>query len=161
MERAAVQASGRAITVELIGQHLAAKGSASKPLLGLERLLQLPFHESVAGWEKRLIENAILMAGGNKAEAARRLDVDRRLLYEKTPTVRHGCRELTTIFCRWILLSLPATTTLSAQQLKPYGGAEKSTWLMYFGDHPVSETSAFTLKLNCGVKAPDSVGNSL
>jgi len=83
MERAAVQTSGRAITVDQIGQHIAVKESISKPSLNLERLLQLPFHESVASWEKRLIENAILMAGGNKAEAARRLGIHRRLLYEK------------------------------------------------------------------------------
>ncbi len=83
MERAAVQASGRAITIDLIGNELAAGGSTSKPSIGLEKLLQLPFHESVASWEKRLIENAILMASGNKAEAARRLGIHRRLLYEK------------------------------------------------------------------------------
>ena len=83
MERAAVQAGGRAITFEQIKHQFAAVKSTSKAATGLENLLQLPFHESVAAWEKRLVENALEAANGNKAEAARRLSIHRRLLYEK------------------------------------------------------------------------------
>lgn len=83
MERAAVQAGGRAITFEQIKHQFAAVKSTSKAATGLEHLLQLPFHESVAAWEKQLIENALEAANGNKAEAARRLSIHRRLLYEK------------------------------------------------------------------------------
>ena len=83
MESAAVQAGGRAITFEQIEHQLA--GAQSKPgaAIGLDLLLQLPFHESVAGWERRLIENALEITAGNKAEAARRLGIHRGLLYEK------------------------------------------------------------------------------
>ncbi len=54
-----------------------------KTIFRLDALLELPFHESVASWEKRLIENALQITGGNKAEAARRLSIHRRLLYKK------------------------------------------------------------------------------
>jgi hypothetical protein len=33
----------------------------------LAQLLRLPFHESVAAWERRLVENALIESGGNKA----------------------------------------------------------------------------------------------
>ena len=83
MERAAVQAGGRAITVELIEHQLAPVQSVLPSELRLETLLELPFHESIARWEKRLIENALQISRGNKAEAARRLGIHRRLLYKK------------------------------------------------------------------------------
>ncbi len=82
IERAAVQAAGRAITKEIVAKALPALESA--PLgSDIAELLRLPFHASVAAWEKRLIEQALLESKGNKADAARRLQIHRRLLYEK------------------------------------------------------------------------------
>ena len=46
-------------------------------------LAKLPLHDSVAEWEKFRIAQALKESDGNKAEAARRLGVHRRLLYEK------------------------------------------------------------------------------
>jgi DNA-binding NtrC family response regulator len=46
---------------------------------GLE-LLPLPFHKALAELEKRLIEYALRESGGNKTEAANRLQINRRLL---------------------------------------------------------------------------------
>ena len=46
-------------------------------------LLSLPFYKSIAELERRLIEKAIREAGGNKSEAANRLQINRRLLYNK------------------------------------------------------------------------------
>jgi DNA-binding protein Fis len=83
MERAAVQASGRAITVEQIQGQLLGTVSRKHADFEFETLLQLPFHDSVAEWEKRLIENALKASGGNKSDAARSLGIHRRLLYEK------------------------------------------------------------------------------
>ena len=81
VERAVLQAGGRAITPDLvtIGESPVGTLKASS----LEKLLDLPFHESVQAWERLLIERALEMANGNKAEAARRLGIHRRLLYEK------------------------------------------------------------------------------
>jgi DNA-binding NtrC family response regulator len=81
MERCAVQAGGRAIAAEQIEADLVSATTQGQP--NLESLLHLPFHESVAQWERRLISNAMEAAKGNKAEAARRLGIHRRLLYEK------------------------------------------------------------------------------
>jgi hypothetical protein len=82
MERASVQAGGRAITGDDIRNQI---GSirAKKDQEEREDWLALPFQESVANWKRRLIENAIEAAGGNKADAAPRLGIHRRLLYEK------------------------------------------------------------------------------
>ena len=49
----------------------------------LAKLLDLPFHKSIAELEKRLIARALRDAGGNKSEAANRLQINRRLLYNK------------------------------------------------------------------------------
>ncbi len=46
-------------------------------------LLSLPFHKSISELEKRLIGKAIKESGGNKSEAANRLQINRRLLYNK------------------------------------------------------------------------------
>ena len=46
-------------------------------------LLSLPFHKSIAELERRLIDKAIRESGGNKTEAANRLQINRRLLYNK------------------------------------------------------------------------------
>lgn len=46
----------------------------------LVQLLQLPFHESVAAWERKLLQNALKESGGIKADAARQLGIEQRLL---------------------------------------------------------------------------------
>ncbi len=82
MERASVQAGGRAITAAAIQDQLLSP-VRSKAGLELQSLLNLPFHESVSKWERLLIEHALEASNGNKSDAARRLNMHRRLLYEK------------------------------------------------------------------------------
>jgi DNA-binding NtrC family response regulator len=82
IERAAVQGSGRLITEEIIRDAMPATSISAPESLAVA-LLELPFHASVAAWEKRLIEQALRESHGNKADAARRLQIHRRLLYEK------------------------------------------------------------------------------
>ena len=82
MERASVHAGGRAITAAAIEDQLGSPARSSNGL-ELQSLLDLPFHESVARWEQLLIEYAMNLARGNKSDAARRLGIHRRLLYEK------------------------------------------------------------------------------
>jgi two-component system, NtrC family, response regulator len=43
----------------------------------------LPFHKALAELERRLIEKALRESAGNKTEAANRLQINRRLLYDK------------------------------------------------------------------------------
>jgi DNA-binding NtrC family response regulator len=83
IERAAVKAGGRAITVEQIQEELnQAKGPATGAF-DTESATALPFHKAVASWERHLIEQALKASHGNKSDAARRLGIHRRLLYEK------------------------------------------------------------------------------
>jgi transcriptional regulator with PAS, ATPase and Fis domain len=77
IERAVLQGGGRVITPDLVLTEGSARTSE------LEKLLDLPFRESVLAWERLLIDRALEAANGNKAEAARRLGIHRRLLYEK------------------------------------------------------------------------------
>jgi two-component system response regulator AtoC len=81
IERAVLQGGGRVITPDLVATE-DNMGSASRTS-EFERLLDLPFRESVQAWERLLIDRALEGAKGNKAEAARRLGIHRRLLYEK------------------------------------------------------------------------------
>ncbi len=82
VERAAVEAGGRAVTRDIVRNAL--PSSLSPQTEGsLTELLRLPFHASVAAWEKRLVESALAESGGNKTDAARKLQIHRRLLYEK------------------------------------------------------------------------------
>jgi DNA-binding NtrC family response regulator len=53
-----------------------------------EAALGMQFHEAVAKWERHLIEQALKAADGNKSDAARRLGIHRRLLYEKLTQLR-------------------------------------------------------------------------
>jgi two-component system, NtrC family, response regulator len=46
-------------------------------------LLELDFHSAVSQFEKLLLEKALKTAGGNRAEAARLLNIHRQLLYAK------------------------------------------------------------------------------
>ncbi|MBO0798578.1 MAG: sigma-54-dependent Fis family transcriptional regulator [Blastocatellia bacterium] len=48
-----------------------------------ESFLEMPFKEAVAALERALIARSLEAAGGNRAEAARRLGINRRLLYSK------------------------------------------------------------------------------
>lgn len=50
---------------------------------GDQSFLEMPFKESVAALERELIRRALEAANGNRAEAARRLGINRRLLYSK------------------------------------------------------------------------------
>jgi DNA-binding NtrC family response regulator len=81
VERAVLQGGGRAITPDLVTTE-DDTGSASGTS-EFEKLLDLPFRESVQAWERLLIDRALEATNGNKAEAARRLGIHRRLLYEK------------------------------------------------------------------------------
>jgi DNA-binding NtrC family response regulator len=81
VERAVLQGGGRVITPDLVTTE-DNMGSASRTS-EFEKLLDLPFRESVQAWERLLIDRALEAANGNKAEAARRLGIHRRLLYEK------------------------------------------------------------------------------
>ena len=88
MERLSVLTGGRAITAELLAAQLAAPQDSPIDAPNLKALLDLPFHESVALWERRVIAHALDCSGGNKSEAARRLGIHRRLLYEKLQQLR-------------------------------------------------------------------------
>jgi DNA-binding NtrC family response regulator len=78
VERAVLMARGRV----LMPKHFPANTDNHSRELELE-LLSLPFHKSIAELEKRLIKKAIKEAKGNKSEAANRLQINRRLLYNK------------------------------------------------------------------------------
>ena len=82
IERAVLMARGRLI----MPAHFPMKSApenGSDSVHSQTDLLSLPFHKSVAELEKRLIENALNEAKGNKTEAADRLQINRRLLYNK------------------------------------------------------------------------------
>ena len=82
VERAVLMARGRVV----MPGHFPARTDENReqPARQLEiDLLSLPFHKSIAALEKRLIEKAIKASRGNKSEAANRLQINRRLLYNK------------------------------------------------------------------------------
>ncbi len=81
IERAVLLAGGRVITPEHLAPLMKPPVSRSAELL--PSLLSSPFRESVVELERRLIEQAIREFGGNRAQAARRLKIHRRLLYKK------------------------------------------------------------------------------
>ena len=82
VERAILMARGRVLMpshfrVTTAPQHAgASNGNGSE-------LFSLPFHKALAELEKRLIQKALREASGNKSEAANRLQINRRLLYNK------------------------------------------------------------------------------
>jgi two-component system response regulator AtoC len=83
IERAVVSA-GPAVEV-LAPAHLFGEG-ASPPgnQTGVNQsFLDLPFKDAVAALERELIRRALEASGDNRAEAARRLGINRRLLYSK------------------------------------------------------------------------------
>jgi DNA-binding NtrC family response regulator len=83
IERAAVKAGGRAITAELVQEELAKAKRPTPGAFDTQAIAGMPFHDSVAHWERYLIEQALKASNGNKSDAARRLGIHRRLLYEK------------------------------------------------------------------------------
>jgi DNA-binding NtrC family response regulator len=83
IERAAVKAGGRAITAEQIQEELTKAKSPAAGAFDAQAAIGMPFHDSVASWERYLIEQALKSSGGNKSDAARKLGIHRRLLYEK------------------------------------------------------------------------------
>jgi DNA-binding NtrC family response regulator len=83
IERAAVKAGGRAITAEQIQEELTKAKSPEPGAFDTQAAIGMPFHDAVANWERHLVEQALKAAHGNKSDAARRLGIHRRLLYEK------------------------------------------------------------------------------
>ncbi len=83
MDRAAVRTGGRAITEEVLASTLGRPVNKNPLEADCARLRDLPFHESVAAWERLLITTALEGAHGNKSDAARKLGINRGLLYEK------------------------------------------------------------------------------
>jgi DNA-binding NtrC family response regulator len=82
VERAVLMARGRVVMPGHLPARADENGEQSAWQLEID-LLSLPFHKSIAALEKRLIEKAIKASRGNKSEAANRLQINRRLLYNK------------------------------------------------------------------------------
>jgi DNA-binding NtrC family response regulator len=82
VERAVLMARGRVVMPSHFPSRADANGERDHRQLEID-LLSLPFHKSISALEKRLIEKAIKESGGNKSEAANRLQINRRLLYNK------------------------------------------------------------------------------
>jgi DNA-binding NtrC family response regulator len=82
VERAMILSGGRLITADVLRETLPTEKVPS-PGEAVQGVPDLPFHESVAAWERQLIQRALAESNGNKAQAARRLGIQRRLLYEK------------------------------------------------------------------------------
>jgi DNA-binding NtrC family response regulator len=82
VERAVLMARGRVLMPEHFPARTAHNGESHSRRLEID-LLSLPFHKAIGELEKRLIEKAIKEASGNKSEAANRLQINRRLLYNK------------------------------------------------------------------------------
>ena len=82
IERAAV-ASG--VSSVILPDHIFQNAVQNVAVKSFENAdwLDLPFKEAVAKLEKALIEKALREAGGNRSEAARKLNINRRLLYDK------------------------------------------------------------------------------
>lgn len=81
MNKLAVEASGRPITEASLRTYLQA--GVRDGVEDFRHWEDLPFHEAIARCERHLIERALRLSGGNKSDAARRLGIQRRLLYEK------------------------------------------------------------------------------
>jgi len=82
VERAILMARGRVLMPEHFPTKTSDNGSGDPKQLEID-LLSLPFHKSIAQLERRLIEKAIKESAGNKSDAANRLQINRRLLYNK------------------------------------------------------------------------------
>jgi len=82
VERAVLMARGRVIMPEHFPSTASPRGNGEGSVPEID-LLALPFHRSIAELEKRLITKVLKETGGNKSEAANRLQINRRLLYNK------------------------------------------------------------------------------
>jgi hypothetical protein len=82
IERAILMARGRVVMPSHFPTKSAPENGRNSTQLQTD-LLSLPFHRPIAELEKQLIENALNKAKGNKTEAADRLQINRRLLYNK------------------------------------------------------------------------------
>ncbi|HET6976195.1 MAG TPA: sigma-54 dependent transcriptional regulator [Pyrinomonadaceae bacterium] len=82
IERAAINAGA---AVEVISPtHLFGDAVSTNSKMELNQpFLDLPFKHAVAALERELIRRALEASGNNRAEAARRLGINRRLLYSK------------------------------------------------------------------------------
>ena len=84
MERATVTVRGLTLgRDDLPFENVAAATALTTDENGLERLLELEYPAAIAQLERLLLERALLAAGGNRAEAARRLGIHRQLFYAK------------------------------------------------------------------------------
>jgi len=90
VERAVLMARGRVLMPEHFPARSDQDGEPHARHVESD-LISLPFHKAISELEKRLIEKAIKEAGGNKSEAANRLQINRRLLYNKLE--EHNIRE--------------------------------------------------------------------
>jgi DNA-binding NtrC family response regulator len=66
-----------------IQEELAKPTSRTTGLFDTEAVTGMPLHDEVASWERYLIEQALKASHGNKSDAARRLGIHQRLVYEK------------------------------------------------------------------------------
>ncbi len=82
IERAVLMARGRVVMPEHFPARASSNGHGDSRQPEID-LLALPFHRSIAELEKLLIRKALQESGGNKSEAANRLQINRRLLYNK------------------------------------------------------------------------------
>ncbi len=85
IERAVVT-SGANTGGVILSEHLfdnRTKNASASDETTKNELLEMPFHTAIAWLERELIRRALETTKGNRAEAARRLDINRRLLYSK------------------------------------------------------------------------------
>jgi DNA-binding NtrC family response regulator len=82
IERAVLMARGRALMPSHFPEKLGADHRNGSEQIQAE-LFSLPFHKAVAELEKHLIMKALKDSAGNKTDAADRLQINRRLLYNK------------------------------------------------------------------------------
>jgi DNA-binding NtrC family response regulator len=82
VERAVLMARGRVVMPSHFPVNAGGSRGNDSNGNGLE-LLSLPFHKALAELERHLIEKALRESKGNKTEAANRLQINRRLLYNK------------------------------------------------------------------------------
>jgi DNA-binding NtrC family response regulator len=90
IERAVLMAHGRVV----MPVHLSVRSEDphTKESNGdLAQLMSLPFHKAIAQLETRLIERALRESDGNKTDASARLQINRRLLYNKMQ--EHGIND--------------------------------------------------------------------
>ncbi|HUF28052.1 MAG TPA: sigma-54 dependent transcriptional regulator [Gemmatimonadaceae bacterium] len=86
VERLAILHAGRTVTAQQVGEVIPSndgKGGGPRPQLPDANTLDLSLTETLDEYERTLILRALSMAGGNVAEAARRLKTDRPNLYRR------------------------------------------------------------------------------